>query len=163
RIGRRVGTAHHPRRSGCWAVPTLPRALLALLVSTAGAAADEGGSPPSGMLDLTHAVVVSPPGTKGPEAKALSVLVEEVERRSGLHWEIKEGPPDDTAMALAVGRSDALRALGPRVGRWLDRDLTPAGAEGFRIRAEAGERGVLVAGNDPRGVLFGVGRLLREL
>ncbi|MCX6619548.1 MAG: hypothetical protein NTY38_00410, partial [Acidobacteria bacterium] len=40
----------------------------------------------------------------------------------------------------------------------------PQGAEGFRLRAEASPApAVLVVGNDARGVLFGVGKLLRTL
>ena len=54
-------------------------------------------------------------------------------------------------------------AASERLDRWLARDAAPKGAEGYRIGAEADGLGVVVAGNDARGVLFGVGRLLREL
>src|SRR5207248_9827043 len=39
----------------------------------------------------------------------------------------------------------------------------PPGPEGYQIRTKAKGPAVLVSGNDARGVLFGVGRLLREL
>src|SRR3989442_8385837 len=45
-------------------------------------------------------------------------------------------------------------------------DATGPGREGYRVALNSGGRGaptVLVLGADPRGVLFGVGRLLREL
>ena len=89
-------------------------------------------------LDLTGAAVVSPPGLSGPEAKAVTVLIEEVEKRSGIRWE--------TTSAASV-TIEVARANGP--------------AEGYSIRTTA--HGVTISGNDARGILFGIGRLLREL
>ena len=65
--------------------------------------------------------------------------MEEVERRSGIRWETA---PIEGAAAVSIQRGS-----GP--------------AEGYGIRTTG--RTVTVAGNDARGVLFGVGRLLREL
>ncbi len=65
------------------------------------------------------------------------MLVEEVERRSGVRWGLGGGEP-----VVRIGRG-----TGP--------------AEGYHLRIAAG--GVAVTGNDERGVLFGAGRLLREL
>jgi hypothetical protein len=64
---------------------------------------------------------------------------------------------------IAVGRESALKEMDPRLGPWLVRSAGVHGSEGYRIGVEAEGRGVLVGGNDARGVLFGVGRLLREL
>ena len=52
-------------------------------------------------LDLTRAVVVTPPGQSGPAAKAVRMLVEEVETRSMVRWDRAEkwpvaGTPDHT-------------------------------------------------------------------
>ena len=38
-------------------------------------------------IDLTHAVVVVPPDLSGPEGKAVTMLVEEVEKRAGVRWD----------------------------------------------------------------------------
>jgi hypothetical protein len=46
---------------------------------------------------------------------------------------------------------------------WLVDLPTTGKADGYRIRTEPSENVVLVVGNDARGVVFGVGRLLREL
>lgn len=88
-------------------------------------------------VDLTNATVVAAnPG------KPVQVLVEEVEKRAMLRWPV--------AAAAAAGPSIVIEqpaGQGPR--------------EGYRIETRGNS--VIVAGNDDRGVLFGVGRLLREL
>ena len=67
------------------------------------------------------------------------MLIEEVDKRSGIRWQAvaAEGSP-----SIEIGHGN-----GP--------------AEGYAIRT--GPHGVTIAGNDARGVLFGIGRLLREL
>ncbi len=67
------------------------------------------------------------------------MLIEEVDKRSGIRWQAvaAEGSP-----SIEIGHGN-----GP--------------AEGYAIRT--GAHGVTIAGNDARGVLFGIGRLLREL
>src|SRR4051794_37906157 len=146
-----------PRRIGT------PLLLLILIAGVdSGARAAEKASSPGGMLDLTKAVVVAPEDLSGPEKKALSMLLDEVGRRSGVRWEVAPTLPDH-APVIAVGQEPALRAKGPRLEEWLTRHPAPSGSEGYRLLSEGDDRSVLVVGNDPRGVLFGVGRLLREL
>jgi hypothetical protein len=86
-------------------------------------------------LDLTGATVVAPPNLK-----AVSVLVEEVEKRTGIRW-----PVEHTAQGVRIEIAEK-----PGVP-----------AEGYHIEARGSA--IHVTGNDARGVLFGVGRLLREL
>ncbi|MCW5977667.1 MAG: hypothetical protein KIT09_06300 [Bryobacteraceae bacterium] len=91
-------------------------------------------------LDLGTAAVVAPPGMPAVEKKAIALLLDEVEKRSGIRWTIAPGALGQVVRVLNSGG-------GPR--------------EGYEIRSDANE--VRIAGNDSRGVLFGVGRLLREL
>jgi hypothetical protein len=91
-------------------------------------------------LDLSRAVVTTPASLSGQEKKAADLLVEEVEKRTSIRWPIE---PSATGVRIEVLSQNA----GP--------------PEGYRI--EVGNDTVRVAGNDSRGVLFGVGRLLREL
>lgn len=114
------------------------------------------------MLDLSHAVVVAPEGLSGPERKAVAMLIEEVERRSGVGWETATAWPENATAIIAVGREADLRSLDPRLATWLDRIAEPEGKEGYRVGTAAADHAVFVVGNDSRGVLFGVGRLLRE-
>jgi hypothetical protein len=92
---------------------------------------------PAAALDLTSATVLTPPALSAPEAKAVALLIEEVDKRSGIRWETGTSP-------LMV---EIARTTGP--------------AEGYSIRTTP--QAVTVAGNDARGILFGIGRLLREL
>jgi hypothetical protein len=93
-------------------------------------------------LDLSRATVVCAPNISALENRAVTVLVEEVEKRSQIRWAVSHvRPPAGTPVVLVE------RGSGP--------------AEGFRIRTEG--LTVTVSGNDSRGVLFGVGKLLREL
>ena len=85
-------------------------------------------------LDLQHAAVKFSPA----DQKAATVLIEEVEKRTQIRW------PANAAGSPVIALE---RAKGP--------------AEGYAIRAGSG--GVTVSGSDARGVLFGVGRLLRVL
>ena len=117
------------------------------------------------MIDLSRTVVVTSAWLSRPEQKAVALLVEDVERRAGVRWEIVHRWPgaNSAAAVIAVGQVAAVKefsapfAPGPGAGS------QPKGPEGYHIRAEASGPAVFVVGNDARGVLFGVGRLLREL
>ena len=123
----------------------------------------------AGNIDLKNAVVVAPDSLSGPEKKAVAMLVEEVEKRSNVRWEKRSAWPDkasDERPVIAVGDRAQLPAFTGPYTEELQVSGEPA-AEGFRIcvkRAKnSGPPGVFIIGNDARGVLFGVGRLLREL
>lgn len=90
-------------------------------------------------LDLTHARIVADSTLTVHEKNAVEMLVEEVERRTALHW-----GPNGSGPAIAIHHTDN---AGP--------------AEGFHLQTTAG--GVDIRGNDERGTLFGIGRFLREL
>jgi hypothetical protein len=78
-----------------------------------------------------------------PAGKAAQVLVEEVEKRSGIRWsQAPTAGAGATAIRLAIDRS-----VGP--------------AEGYRIQVSGSV--VSVDGADERGLLFGTGRLLLTL
>lgn len=113
-------------------------------------------------LDLARAVVVIPEGASKVERKAAAVLVEEVERRSRVRWtQATSWPSSPDAVVIAVGEASGLRGFASRLSAPLTPEPAKDRPEGFSIRM--GGNTVVVAGNDPRGTLFGVGRLLREL
>ena len=92
-------------------------------------------------LDLTHASVVSPQNFSAPEQQAVRVLVEEVAKRTQIALPVVHAAPQSAAISIANARKGA--------------------PEGYRLAVT--NTGVSITGNDARGVLFGVGRLLREL
>ena len=125
--------------------------------------APAGRSETTDMVDLSKAVVVAPPALSGPGRKAVDLLIDDVARRSGVRWKLATKWPDEPMPVIAVGSvSDVARFAGPLSRSLSDGDFTKK-AEGYRIHVDVRRPAVLVAGNDARGVLFGVGRLLREL
>jgi hypothetical protein len=115
-------------------------------------------------LDLTHAAVVTPPRLSGPEKKAVAMLLDEVVKRTQVRWPQGDAWPAQVGPVIAVGRAEALARTPGSPG--LPFEVNPkAPPEGYRIvtHPARGAPVVWVAGNDARGVLFGVGRLLRAL
>jgi len=131
-------------------------AMLAFAMSVARAAAATGP-----LIDLSNAVIVSASNAPGLERKAVQMLIEEVAKRTRLRWKRATSLPTNDAPVIVVGNAASLNSF--------PETRTPAGAtrvrpEGYRIWIERAARPVVwVAGDDSRGELFGVGRLLRAL
>lgn len=101
-------------------------------------------------LDLRSATIVVGPAASEGERLAAGVLREEIADRTGLTWAVATTPP----------------AQGPVVALSLGAEATSAGKpEGYRLTARFdGARPVVrIAGSDRRGLLYGVGGLLRAL
>src|SRR5436190_2070167 len=119
----------------------------------------------SAMLDLSRATIMVRSGTVPPaERTAARVLVEEIRKRTGLSWPISTTwPARGSVIAISsVGETRWSKAMPRREGP----DLPENRKEGFRLTAqrEGEKNGVIwIRGADSRGVLFGVGQLLRSL
>ncbi|MCC6494546.1 MAG: hypothetical protein IT424_16165 [Pirellulales bacterium] len=125
-----------------------------------------GAEPSKAAIDLSRACVVVPTNLNGPERKAVEMLVEEIAARTRLRLAIgHERPADARAAYIAVGPA----AAGGFFAGLDERLEAPQGdlpAEGYRMLTLAGggrAPAVIVVGNDSRGVLYGVGKLLRSL
>jgi len=118
-----------------------------------------------GTIDLSKAVVILPQELAGPERKAITLLVEEVEKRTRIRWKRCTTWPTAKVPVIAVGLASALEAFAGKYADELPTDGEASAAEGYRIRIKnrEGAPAVLVVGNDARGVLFGIGHLLRTL
>ena len=90
-------------------------------------------------LDLRQSRIAADSNLSGPEKKAVEMLTEEVEKRTALRWGASGSGP-----VITIHHARGSGA-----------------AEGFHLRIANG--GVDIQGNDERGTLFGIGRLLREL
>ena len=92
-------------------------------------------------IDLSRAVVVVPGGLSGPEAKAARLLVEEVQSRARIRWDVKIHWPEGAVPVVAVG---PFRLLDAFAGPYKPKITSPpagSGKDGFQIRTFMGETG----------------------
>ena len=114
-----------------------------------------------GQIDLTKATIIAPGKLAGPEAKAIEMLLDEIAKRTRIQLPIvtkqkSRGPTISIGLASTLLRTAELSALAVDP-KWNT-------AEGYLIvTSDLPHPSVIVAGHDPRGVLFGVGRMLRNL
>ena len=113
-------------------------------------------------LDLSKSKILLSKGIENPiHETAGTVLVEEIEKRTTIELDIANDWSSNTTIALAL-QSDT-DVFGREVPGTKDADNTPIKKEGYRIFHEQdGKRNVLwIIGADSRGVLYGIGKLLR--
>src|SRR5215472_9930207 len=86
-------------------------------------------------LELSNSVVVFPSDLSGPERKAVTMLVEEVEKRTRIRWpELTAWPAAGSSAVpvIAVGPKSQLDAFGGAYAREL-RNAQADAAEGYRV------------------------------
>lgn len=117
------------------------------------------------VLDLSKAVVVALGNVSKSEKKAVAMLVDEVEKRTQIRWQTNTSWPSDSTPVIAVGPVSDLRAFAGKYSSKFSAEKGVSSAEGYRIRIERDESrtAIFIIGNDSRGVLFGIGHLLRTL
>ena len=157
--------AQRRNKSVCQLIaPTLTILLvLSEVFSTRSNAADNARDD-SGLTDLTKAVVIAPENLSSREKKAVSMLVDEVRKRTMVTWRQRSDLPKplETPMIL-VGPRAKIRPLLESIEKVAAPTVESERSEGYQIVSVPKRQLIAVIGNDERGVLFGVGRLLREL
>src|ERR1035437_6250209 len=116
-------------------------------------------------LDLSNAVIVCAPDASPRQKQAVKMLVEEAEKRTRIRWPQMTAWPTTNVPVIAVGLKSALPEFTGPHAEGLQAAPTPGAPEGYRLCVRKAEHNpaVVILGNDERGVLFGVGNLLREL
>ncbi len=116
----------------------------------------------NGEIDLTNCVIVAPRNATDRENKALAVLVEEVEKRSQIRWEVQRAASSHTGTTIYVATRFSSAEMGGAVSE-ASSAAAHVGREGYVIRTGSNAAGnwIAVVGADERGLLFGVGKLLR--
>jgi hypothetical protein len=104
--------------------------------------------------------VLTPQDATKQERKAAVMLVEEIAVRTQIRPLIMHSPPTEVAPLIVVGTGEGLKTLNPN-----SKIPAPAGIEGFHIWIDDSGPAplVFVVGDDVRGVVFGVGKLLRTM
>lgn len=130
------------------------RVALALLLATAPLASATA-------LDLAKASIVlydtSPVG-----ATAATVLVEEVQRRTGITLPVVKESPATSGSAIYLLSSAQVDATNPQTNFFAPEYLLPPESPGG-YGVYSGSKNVTIVGFDGPGVLYGVGKLLRNL
>ena len=113
-------------------------------------------------IDLKDCVLVTSQNPTPREVKALTVLSEESYKRSGLTWKLQSSKRATASVTIYAGLASSIGRLGP----WTHAAaaaLNEHVPEMYAIQAgsEGAEHWITIAGSDERGVLFGVGHLLR--
>ena len=117
-------------------------------------------------VNLNSAVVVVRAGERSAaETMAATILVEEIEKRTGIRLAVRDRWFDDAKAIIALTTRDAKTAWADRLPNREGKDLPEAKPEGFALHGKAGDGQhptiISVIGADGRGVMYGAGQLLR--
>jgi hypothetical protein len=125
------------------------RSILFIFLSITATGRRQAVATGEALIDLSRAAVVTRPDASDRERTAARLLVDEVARRSGVRLSVAgERPAGGSAIVVETRRGG---------------DRSKLAADGFEIRSDPEGPVLSIEGNDDRGALFGVGRLLREL
>ena len=116
-------------------------------------------------VDLSRAVVLQAPGANAVEDAAVQMLLDETSTRSGISWKTADVHQVSSDIPrIFIGRYEQLQHS-PVGSRWSFLRPPPSHTESFRLDFEFGGHGpiVVINGHDDRGVLYGIGYLLRHL
>lgn len=120
------------------------------------------------VLDLSATTVVVREGDRpAAEAIAPTILIEEIGKRAGVNWSLSEHWPAKAKAIIALSVKKTPPAWKEQIPPSALESDTLDRSEGFSIRIREAVSGtpatVFVTGADPRGLMFGVGKLLRSL
>ncbi|WP_052487144.1 alpha-glucuronidase family glycosyl hydrolase [Gordoniibacillus kamchatkensis] len=114
-------------------------------------------------VDLSDAHVVHSQNASGPAAKAVEVFIEEIAKRTGIVLPEAYAEPERYGSAIVVGTFDGLADL---IGGYADKlpDARQLEPEGYLLQVvqEGNARKLFIIGADARGVLYGIGKMLRK-
>ena len=111
-------------------------------------------------LDFTNSVIVTPRKLEKLEQKAITVLLEEIKKRTGIQLNTVTRWPRNKQPVIAIGQKEQIKFFAGPYSDIFEKGQT-LNQEGFRLLIK--QNAILVVGNDPRGVFYGVGKLLRNL
>jgi hypothetical protein len=116
---------------------------------------------------LEDVLVMAPAQADTAQRAAVDLLVDEAQKRTGRHWLVRFGAArrDSIGVNIVAAREDQIEELLPAT---LSARLEACDAlqrdEGYSIRSltDGNRPWIIVSGHDDRGMLFGLGHLLRK-
>jgi hypothetical protein len=112
-------------------------------------------------IDLSQAQIYTTVSDKNKLLRSIEVLQNEVTKRSGLKWPVAKKLPKSGQPVILVALENDLPKL-PQGYQTALGTLPEIKSEGFKLLALPTEKTVLIIGKDARGILYGVGRFLRN-
>jgi hypothetical protein len=112
-------------------------------------------------VDLSKAKIYSTTTDKNVLLRSVEILQNEVEKRSGVKLQVVKKLPK-TGRHIIISLEKDIHKL-PEAYRAEIGALSPITKEGLQLRVVKKTNTVLVIGKDARGILYGVGRLLRNM
>ena len=113
-------------------------------------------------LDLTNAKIYTTDRKDQLLLKASQVLREEVRKRTDINWTDSKTTTSTKQPLIVVGTEKEVSKL-PAKWQEVIRKMPSTGHDGFKLAVLEKSQTALVIGNDNRGALYGVGRLLRKM
>ncbi|GAB4050174.1 immunoglobulin domain-containing family protein [Spirosoma litoris] len=113
-------------------------------------------------IDLSKARIATTVTDKKVLRRTVEILQQEVQKRSGIQLPVVTKLPTDKQPFIALLLESNLAQLSPDV-RAVVQAMPESKSEGFKLVAIEKANAVLIVGHDARGLLYGVGRLLRKL
>ncbi|MEO6962481.1 MAG: glycoside hydrolase family 20 zincin-like fold domain-containing protein, partial [Puia sp.] len=113
-------------------------------------------------LDLSAAKIVCLTANKSFLLRTPVVLQEEIQKRTGIRLTVTNKKTSSTGPAIMLIDANDLSGLSENQRKALAA-LASISAEGYQLAETGADRTVLISGKDPRGLLYGVGYLLRKL
>jgi hypothetical protein len=112
-------------------------------------------------IDFSKSQIFATTADKNVLLRSIEVLQSEVEKRSGIKLLVAKKLPKSGSSIIISLEKDIAKL--PETYRNALAALPATKAEGLKILVIKNANTVLVVGNDARGILFGVGRLLRKM
>ncbi len=113
-------------------------------------------------IDFSNATIYCPEKKQEVVQKAIQILQEEVEKRSGIQLEVEKKQSKSATPVIAISLTQHLSNLPPQFQEAVNA-LPSTGPEGYQLVMMQESNAILIAGHDPRGVLYGIGKLLRKM
>lgn len=113
-------------------------------------------------INLSDAQIICFEKTDKHMLKALTVLQEEIKKRSGIELQVSSKWEQKANSVIVVGLESQLENF-PEEHRKILASLPPIKKEGYKIVVLQHSQTVLIVGHDARGILYGIGKLLRTM
>lgn len=110
-------------------------------------------------IDLSKSPIFSPTD-KATLLRSVEILQNEVEKRTGIRLPVVKKLPKNGAVILIALENEVGKL--PEPYRKAIASLPETKGEGFKLTTVAGSNAIIIAGKDARGILYGIGRLLRK-